>query len=190
MTHVRAGLMASLTMIALLCPLSPLSAQRAQLTLGQRVRIDSSAQSAYIEGRLVRLVADTLVLTDERREQSVVLGSRFQIWVASGTRVHPAAGAVIGGLVGIVAGALAYSPPPPCTDNFACGVGVMVKGAYGRIGAASLGGLLGMLIGGSVGSQIHSTRWTRVLTGDLDRLRVGLAPLPASRLGVGVSISF
>jgi len=45
------------------------------------------------------------------------------------------------------------------------------------------GGLAGAIAGGS----IHTEKWAAA---PLDRLRVGMKPLPASRLGLGMSLAF
>jgi hypothetical protein len=58
-----------------------------------------------------------------------------------------------------------------------------MAGCYGGLVYALIGGLLG----GSLGEVLARNRWERVPT---NRLRVGVAPLPSGRLGLGAAIDF
>jgi hypothetical protein len=195
MSHVRIGVFAALTMVAWL---GPLSAQQRPLALGQRVRVDSLHSGTFSEGRLVRLVGDTVVLADGPRERAFVLGGHRHLWVPTGTRSHTWGFAALGAGIGIVAGALTYSPPPPpppCTGNpIICGIdfrGVeKTAQLYAQLRRAAVGSLVGMGIGALIGSQVRTTLWAPVLPDELDRLRVTIAPLPSGRLGLGASLAF
>jgi len=68
----RIGVLAALTTVAVL---RPLPAQPTRLTLGQWVRVVSSPDSAIHEGRLILVVADSVVLEHERRQEWLKLGS-------------------------------------------------------------------------------------------------------------------
>jgi hypothetical protein len=134
---------------------------------------------------------DTLYVT-------VALDSIRSLWVSSGTSSHVAGFAILGVVVGGAAGALLYSPspsppPPRCAGNPFCGMDLGFRRldvTVNRVLWAGIGSLAGAVIGASIGSQVRTTRWKLVEGDALDRLRVGLAPLPAGRLGLGASISF
>ena len=191
---------------ALGCALSTVLTAQAPPPLhpGQRVQVTAPTYGLdrtegtvlAVRGRDVVLALERLRPSRDRRfsqtetvNETLSLDSISGLRIPAGTRIHPGAGAVVGGLLGIVVGALAYTPPPTnCTVNSLCFE--KLGELPGRIGSASLGGLVGIGLGALIGSAIHSTRWAPVSPWDLDRLRATIAPLPAGRLGLGAALSF
>jgi hypothetical protein len=187
MTHIRIGIIAALTMVA---PVGRLAAQQAHVAVGQRVRVASAGEGPFFEGRVVRLAADTVVLSDGRIEDSIVLGGRRRLWIAAGTRSYGHPGFIVGAALGVVVGALVYPEPPsppPCTDYCVFDTRDIVP-FVGRIKSAGLGLLVGAVVGAWIGSEIRTTLWQPV--GPDAGVRVGIAPLPNGRLGLGASVSF
>lgn len=201
---MRARLAFVLTALSCSLPTLPTAQDLRPLHPGQRVQVTALTYGYdRTEGTVVATRGREIVLAVERSRPgpdrrfsqtatvnvTVSLDSVSGLWMPAGTRIHPGAGAVIGGLLGIVAGALAYAPPPTrCTDNSLCFEKLGEIG--GRMGSATIGGLVGVGIGALIGSAIHTTRWSPVSPADLDRLRATIAPLPAGRLGLGAAVAF
>jgi hypothetical protein len=99
------------------------------------------------------------------------MGRHSHFWAGAGI------GAAIGGLgLGLVAGVAAATCRGFC---------VVDPGAAGMTGLV-VGGLLGGLLGGIVGAAVVTERWWNV---PLERLRVGMTPLPAGHVGLGASLA-
>ena len=173
-------------------PATPGPASGLPLAPGMWVRVDTLADRRFAGGRLVRVAGDTVVVADGGHERSLLVGGRRRLWVASGTRAHPAAGAAVGAPIGALVGVLTYSPsaPPDCTGDPFCvrKLGHEYADLFGRMAQGALGGLVGAGIGALIGSAIHTTVWVPVSRDQLDRLQVGIVPLPGGRAGLRLSL--
>ena len=179
----RIGIVASLTTVALL---KPLSAQQAPLALGQLVRVVSASDSAVHQGRLILVVADTVVLAHGQDQDYAAVGGDRRLEVARRTRAHAVQGALIGTGVGMAAGALtwAWRGILSCPYFDACATGI------GQTGRVVVGGLLGLGLGVLLGAHTYTLLWEPVPEEQLDRLRSGVAPRLGARLGLGASLPF
>jgi hypothetical protein len=186
----RIGVLA-LTMMVALVP--PLPAQQRPLALGQWVRTVSSADGAVHQGRLIFVVADTVVLDDghriAQRVDYVALNGHARLEIPRRIRSHPLAGALVGTGVGMAIGVFSYNAraifscadlacPPPTGQIF------------GRNGRVVLGGLVGLAIGALVGGHVYTTLWDPVPPDQVDRLRITVVPQPGGRLGLDASLRF
>lgn len=156
----------------------------AQVTLrpGQRIRI--TASSLGVERQAATLVTQeegVLVVTADTtlRVPRIALE---RVDVFAGRRSHPWRGAGVGFLAGAVTGfALWLVAVEGCYEGVPESACAAVYGGF-------FGGLSGALIGAAIGGfLVHTDRWERV---PLDRVWVGLVPLPDRRLGLGASIPF
>jgi hypothetical protein len=151
--------------------------QPATIAVGAQVRIVSAGR-ALAEGRLVRLAADTAVLSDGVRAQPFALGSERVLEVR---RSVPGSGAGAGALKGAWKGAIVGGVWAGLTmlfcDDFEC-MGVVVFPPLCIAGGAAYGALHG---------AARRRVWQAVATSGL---RVGLSPQPSGRWGLGASVSF
>jgi hypothetical protein len=179
----RIGIVACLTTAAL--P-RPLAAQQAPLALGQMVRVVSSTDSAVHQGRLILVVADTVVLAHGQSQEYAAVGGNSWLQVARRTRSHALKGALLGAGVGMALGALtwAWRGILSCPYFDTCTTGI------GQTGRIAVGGLLGVGIGTLIGAHVYTILWDPVPQDQLDRLRLGAAPPLRSRLGLGASLAF
>lgn len=159
--------------------------------VGSRVRVSGSGGGSVVDGIVTAVRGDTLELTTVRGQVPLVLPldhvERLELGV--GRKGHGGTGAAVGLVAGGALGwALASSAYRPCEPSgwFSCFLSPESRGqagAYGAVGGAASGAVVGLLIG----AVLTTERWERV---PLDAVRLDLAPLPAGRLGLGVSISF
>ena len=164
--------------IALLLLAQESSAQQRSPQSGQRIRITSWSLgfrplAATFEG----VNGDTLRVLSEAdgTALAIPLDSVNQVEVQQGRRSLWGEGAVLGVVVvGVGLGALSaalYEEPEPCTGGL-CPSWEIGKGgmfAFGFVGGALLGGV----VGGFIGKLVETDRWEEV---PLDRLRVSFAP--------------
>jgi len=179
----RIGFVAALMMVALL---RPLSAQQTPVSLGQWVRVVSLTDSAIHQGRLILVVADTVVLEHGQRQEYFAVGSRNRLEVAR--RVHPYTlkGALLGVGIGMAAGELAWA----WRNMFSCPYLSCNSVSPGQTGRVVIGGLVGLGIGVLIGAHTYRTFWDSVPPEQLDRLRIGIVPQPGGGLGLGASLAF
>jgi hypothetical protein len=190
MIATRVGVFAVVTMVALM---PPLAAQQRPLALGQWVRVVSLRDSAVRKGRLILVVADTVVLDDghriAQRVDYVALDEHARLEIPRLKRPHPLEGAVLGTGVGMAVGALSYSlrRMTSCAD-LTCGppTGQLIS----RTGRVVVGGLVGLALGTLAGAHVYTTLWDPVPPDQVDLLRVGVLPQPGTRLGLGASLWF
>ncbi len=150
--HARLALLALTLFVT-----RPLPAQQpAHLEPGARVRLVSARREVIAEGRLVRLAADTAVLTDGPRAWPYRLGPDCRLETVVGRRSHAGRGALLGGLIGGVLGAAAGAGMRQ-QGAFTIGPDNVAEGAasLGLVGAA-LGGLIGALSGEEVWAPLDS----------------------------------
>ena len=144
---------------------------------GARVRLVSVRKEVVVEARLVRLAADSVVVTDGRRQQAYALGGPYRLETVVSRSSNAGRGALFGFLTGGAFGALLGG----------------TSGEYGGgfYGGAELGGavfgVVGLLVGGLLGAASTSVTWAPVSP---DGVRIGLSRPTGGRLGVGASFSF
>jgi hypothetical protein len=190
MTATRVGVLVVLSIVSLR---GPLSAQQRQLTLGQWVRVVSSADTTVHKGRLILVTSDTVVLDDGRRIPTrfdyIALDGTVRLELPRRTRSHLVAGALLGAGVGMALGAISYGANAMLScAGLQCSppTGQLI----GRTGRVVVGGLLGVAIGALIGVHVYTQVWDPVPPDQVDRLRVGLAPRPGVRWGIGRSLAF
>jgi len=178
MTTWRMTLSVALTLLALGAPARPLAAQ---LLTGQRVRVEVGG-AERVTGTITALTPEAISLDIDGTRRTFPRSSLTDVEVSTGIGSHWKTGAAVGGVVGAVGTFVALNQggsTNPCDSDAnqdAMGMGACV-------GIAALGGLGGALVGGFVGSLMHSERWERV---PLDAVRLGLLP---SRDGPSVGLS-
>ena len=182
MQRTRIGAVAALAMVALL---RPLAASQTPLTLGQWVRAVSATDSTILQGRLILVVADTVVLEHGQHQDYVAAGSYDRLEVARRLNAHTFKGALLGAGIGVAAGELAWA----MRSMFSCPYATCTV-TSGQAGRVVVGGLLGLGLGVLIGAHTYKTLWEQVPPEQLDRLRVAIAPLPGHRLGMGASLAF
>jgi hypothetical protein len=163
--------------------------------VGSRVRVAGVSGSGWSQVGVVRLLrGDTLVLDVPELRVPFVMSTRelTHIEVSGGRHRHARQGARIGGIIGAAAGLsfLIREARGGChaldigddwddfRRRFCWSLAVTAPFSMGGMGAG-LGALIGLLV--------VNERWDAV---PMDGLRVGLAPLPAGRLGLGAAVSF
>ena len=186
MIAIRIAVAATLATVALL---PPLSAQQATLAFGQQVRVVSLANGTIQNGRLVFVVADTVVLERGQRTEYPAVGSHGRLEIPRHIGSHVVAGALVGAGVGLLVGQLTWSMRDMVTCPF-YGCGPLTGQAIGHGGRVALGGVLGLAVGALVGAHVYTTVWEPVPEDQLDRLRVGLVSEPGGGLGLGASLKF
>ena len=169
-----------LGVLGLPLPVSLAAQQPLPLTPGQRVRVTAPSAGLHEDvATVVAISTDTLVLerlwAGQPLRSAVPLGSVQALESVQSTHDNAGTGAVFGGFLGFVAGALA---------DAAC----QRAGGFPQICPFKLVGMvLGAGLGASVGGGRITERWEPV---PLDRIRVGLTAHAAGRLGLSVGFSF
>lgn len=133
-------------------------AATAQLPLpGTRVRVvDAVTLVPVMTGELVSTAGDTVIVkTLGQVPTPFVVGPQYQLQVSVGTHRKTGTGIGLGLLIGGAAGALiGLATYQECDGNcFDFGPGP------NAVAGAVLGGLLGMVIGGTSGANTKSDRW-------------------------------
>ena len=185
MVVTRLGLIAALATVAL--PRS-LTAQHAPLARGQEVRVVSLTDGTIRQGRLMLVLADSVVLQHGDRTEYAAVGRLGRLEVPRPVGSHLVAGAVFGAAAGALVGVVAWSG----RGMFSCASGCeplsgQVIGQKGRI---LLGGLVGLGVGALIGSHYHTLLWDPVAPEELDGLRLGVVVQPDGRLGLGAALTF
>jgi len=179
---VRIGVITVMTMAALA---TPIPAQPGQLTLGRRVRVISATDNTIHTGRLVFVVADTIVLERGGRQEWLRVDRRDHMDVLIRSHSFALVGALLGAGAGTALGTAQRLHPchyVPWRYDEQCGLG--------QPWATIVFGLAGSGIGALLGSQFGSALWEPVQLGQLGELRVGLAPQPGGQLALGVLLAF
>ena len=173
---------------------SPLLAQQpATLAPGARVRITWLEDRWTLIGNLRAVRGDTIVAYDTATgtETAVPLAwlRLLEVSQGRGTGITLAVlGAAAGGAAGALLARTLWGPhEDPCSTP-QVGVCIDLSVHLDREATTFLGGLAGAIVLGLVGHSFDAVEhWESV---PLDRIRVGLAPLRADRLGLGAAVSF
>jgi len=151
---------------------------------GARVRVTApTVAEGIVVGTVASAHSDTLVLeVNEDSLLAIPLTTVTSLEVSEGQSSSAGSGAVVGGLAGLVAGALIASSivEESSGSGFAAGD---YDGIVATVGGAVAGLFVGAIVGAGIGSAIMTENWKDV---PVDEIRVGL--LPAFD-GVAVSAS-
>jgi hypothetical protein len=160
------------------------------LVPGRRVRVWVRAWDEYERpATLVALIGDSIVLeqgpvrtASAEPSRAMVrttlpLGAVDKLKVSRGLHRHLAAGVALGLVAGGVVGFFACEPESDMSIRFRH----PERFTYVVMPAVVLGTALGLR---------RAERWQDVSPDELRGVRVGLAPLPAGRLGLGAAVSF
>ena len=180
----------------------PLAGATAQVPLrrGERMRVTrlpicppsytncaSSARQSV--GTFWAWETDSLILESNGNAVALALDSVTKLEVSQGQKSNTAGGAIIGLLVGSVAGAaigyVSYEKCVPQGGLFSC-FGDFGPGFDAKVGALA-GGLGGIVLGALIGTSIKTDRWEEVQS---DQLRLQIAPQRDGRFGFGLSVRF
>lgn len=156
------------------------------LVEGQRVRIGVRCKVSHsqvsdcrakrspneISGVLTGLIADSVRVRTNRGEIVIPQNAVAQAWVVDGTRGQFVEGAAIGLFGGVLLGAAVGSTQEMCLLSCAPAT------EYGAMGGA----VFGLVVGGIIGSQIHTDHWR-----EIDHLKLSVTP---RQQGVGFGMSF
>lgn len=169
----------------------PASRLERAVMVGSRVRARGPGGATRANGIVTAVRGDTLELLAVRGQVPLVLPLAHveQLDLAVGRRsrggIGAAIGLVAGGALGWTVGVSSYTPCEPA-GWFDCWFHPESRDAAGMLGAA-IGATGGAAMGLMIGMHITTERWERL---PLDGLRVGVAPLPAGRMGLGASLAF
>lgn len=179
-------LTAALAGLALGAPMRPLVAQQSpELQPGQRIRV-SLAGDGRVAGTLIGLPSDSLVLETADETHTYARSAITQLEVSRGSGSHWKAGALIGAATGSVATFAVLNSDNSPSNNMcdsehnqdAIGMGPCL--AF----AGLAGGLGGALLGGVVGSLLHTEAWAPA---SLEGLRLTLLT-PGPRRSLSLSL--
>ena len=169
----------------------PASRLERAVMVGSRVRARGAGGASRANGIVTAVRGDTLELLAVVGQVPLVLPLAHveRLELAVGRKDRGGIGAAIGLVAGGALGwAIGFSVYTPCesTGLFSCFMSPESReqaGVWGAAAGAMGGAGLGLLIG-----VRHTTeRWEPL---PLEGLRVGLAPLPSGRLGLGASLAF
>ncbi len=190
------------TMLVAILAFVPLAAATAQVPIrrGERMRVTGPpvCQPTYTVcvgpprqsvGTFWAWQADSLIMERNGNALALSLDSVTKLEVSQGQKSHTVEGAIIGLLVGGVAGAAigyaSYQECEPQGEFFSC---ILDFGPeQSALGGALVIGLGGGVVGALIGRSIKTDRWAEV---PLDRVRVSLGPQRDGRLGIGASVRF
>jgi len=167
---------------------------------GQRVRLTVPESKDYRQvGTLVALSGDSVTILRARRggatqdtvRQTLALSAVFRLEVSRGRpRRHPfligVGGAALGAADGFGLRGLYYLRCLSWQSSTHCDESAEESA---MVTWAVAGGVVGGVLGGLSGF-FPAERWSGVPMEQLRQVRVGIAPLPAGRLGLGVGFSF
>ena len=162
---------------------TPQSSAPLRLAVGQRVRV-SAPEYGMLEdiADVAALPADSITLMAHGRTATVPLAAVREIDVSLALRNGAARGLLKGTLIGAGIGGILGALGSAGCSGFACGAGVIVL--------PPMGAMIGAIIG-TIGGATHTYDvWAPVPRDPSGRLRIGLAPQPGGRLGLGMSLSF
>ena len=128
---------------------------------------------AVIDGVLTSQPGDSVRVRSDHAELVIPKSAVAQAWVVDGKRGQFGEGAGIGLVGGAVLGAAVGSKQEICF-LLSCSPAT----AEGAVGGA----FLGLLLGGLIGSQIHTDNWR-----EIDHIKLSVSP---RQRGVGVGMSF
>jgi hypothetical protein len=163
------------------------SAPAATLPPGQRIRFTTATigprQATVMETDGEALVLHLLNLDGTDRVVRVPLAEVRSLEIAAGQRTRAGEGAIIGFIPGALAGWSIGHYLPWCLDaeGQPCDPSTLIA----LITVVS--GLVGALIGGSLGGTIKTDRWQKV---GIPQATVQLAPAKGGGLAVGLTLSF
>lgn len=162
----------------------------AGLAEGQRVRLGIRCKVSHeqvsdcrhkrspdqINGELTSMTGDSIRIrtSSDHAELAVPKSAVAQAWVADGTRGQFMEGAAVGLLGGVLLGAAVGSTQETCMLECAPST------EFGAIGGA----VIGFLLGGVVGSQIHTERWR-----EIEHAKLSVTPRGRG-VGIGMSLAF
>ena len=188
------------TILVAILAFVPLASATAQVRVrpGARVRVTGhfcqlfysncvrGSPQQYV-GTFVTWEADTLVTESNGEILTLPIDWVTKLEVSQGQQSYTVEGAIIGLLVGGVAGAFTgYVTYEECVGRgFSC-LGAFGLGFNVGVGAV-IGGLGGLVLGAITGASSKTDRWQEV---PLDRLRVSLGPQRDGRFDFGASVRF
>ena len=133
--------------------------------------------------------ADSLIMERNGNALALPLDAVTKLEVSQGQKSYTVDGAIIGLLVGGVAGAaIGYASYQKCESQgefFSC-IGDLGP-EFAAWGGALVIGLGGGVVGALIGASTKTDRWAEV---PLDRVRVSLGPQRDGRFGFGASVIF
>jgi hypothetical protein len=160
-----------------------LRSQALAVEAGSRVRLHTVASSRSLEGTVLRITGDSLILgaaTDRSGPLAISLNTVRALEVWRGTRSAWRTGAEIGSFAGFVGASVA----------FAARMSHCVRGQCNTIGFwipyAEAGSLAGAAVGGLAGAAFSQDRWERVPIGPVRPQVVVMG----GRVGMGLSVQF
>jgi len=167
---------------------APVRTASAQLQTGERVQV-SLADDGRVTGTLAGLSTDSLVLEIAGERQTYPRPTVTRLEVSQGVHSRWKTGAVVGGVAGAVGTFVILNSGNSSASTNMCD-SAHNQDAIGLGPCLALagfaGGLGGALLGGVVGSLVHSERWSET---PLEGVR--LTFLPTGHAGIlGVSLSF
>lgn len=171
-----------LVAVLAIVPLTRVTAQNPPpVTVGIRVRVTApDLDIDKYDGTVAAVRGDTLTVGTVQ----VGIASVTRLDVHQGRKGNVGQGAIIGTLVGLPTGlALGVFYQQACSHASDIGETCL---ALIPIGAVAVG-LVGALVGGTIGSLIKVDRWEEV---PLDQLRVSFAPQRDGRFGLELSARF
>lgn len=153
--------------------------QASQAAPGSRVRLRTTSGSA-VEGRLLALGADSLILVGDSGQISVPRTGvqSFETWRGRSSQWR--SGAEIGWFTGFVTTFAVYAGRMRNCIGYGC-ANIVKLNAY-----AATGGLAGAFVGGLVGAAFGHDRWERVPLGPVHPQ----VALQAGDQGIGLAIRF
>ncbi len=187
------------TILVAILAFVPLASATAQVRPGERVRVTRppicAPYTICVGGPPLQSVGtfwawegDSLIMESNGNALALPLNSVTKLEVGRGQKSYTVEGALMGLLVGGVAGAVigyaSYEECVPKGRGWSCeDVGPEVAALVGGIA----GGLGGLLVGATIGRSSKTDRWREV---PLDRLRVSVVPQRDGRFGLGLSVRF
>ncbi len=135
-------------------------------------------------GTFVEWKADTLVVETKGHTLALLWDSVTKLEVSQGQKRNTREGALMGLLVGGVAGAVIAAA---IYEEYECGHLCFVDPATIPMAVAVGVGLGGVAVGATIGSLIKTDRWQEA---PLERLRLQVAPQRDGRFGLGASVRF
>ena len=172
-----------------LLPSEAAPAPAPQLSPGDRIRVFLPAAREFRQtARLVSLSTDSIVLartagdvagpalSSGRGRWAIPLGAVGRLEVSRGVQRNTEFGAILGAAAGLVAAVAWNAAATSCHDLDCLGWGMRIVAG-------------GAALGAGVGFFSKTERWEEVPPDELHRLRVGVTPLPAVRLGLGQGLA-
>ncbi len=167
------------TILVAILAFVPLTSATAQVPVRPGARVRVTHLPRHSVGTFLAWKSDTLVFQSNRDTLSVPVDLMARLEVSRGEKTIPGRGAVIGLLLGGVAGAvIGHASRDPQCEPWCI---------YYDVAGVMFGGLGGAVAGALIGSLIKTDRWVEV---SLDWLRVSMTPRRDGRFGFGASVRF